>query len=371
MNITDISKLLGTSRTTVQRRLVTADAARRKTGRVRKSYSLLAANVAIGNYSPKTWATLAEDKQECWTEEITSILKSTPFPYPAELKPEEVQLEMKRLRSVEIQNVEGSISPWSSYGIRLCRPFFPNRYRTQAVTKKTAYEAWHNLERLRKAVRFQLRHGDPVFPHRVLRALTMQCRTPTVFRPTVAKYIYNTYCPVGGRVWDPCAGYGGRLLGAAVAGVHYIGTDVDPETVAGNLRLAALIQSNAEVHLHPAETFDPGLVDLVFTSPPYFKQEHYLGDKQSWKQHGDSFDAWVEGFLSPIVETAFRVLKPTGYLILNVADIQHNKKVIPLVERALAVALSQGFALQEQLRMPLAAVNRTNPGEPVLVFRKP
>jgi hypothetical protein len=35
------------------------------------------------------------------------------------------------------------------------------------------------------------------------------------------------------RVQDPCAGWGGRLLGSIAAGATYVGCDPDPRTAAG------------------------------------------------------------------------------------------------------------------------------------------
>jgi len=204
-----------------------------------------------------------------------------------------------------------------------------------------------------------------VVPHRVLRAVTMNCRTPTVFRPTVARFIYERFCPSGGRTWDPCSGYGGRLLGAAAAGVEYIGTDVEPETVEGNSRLAEALGYQAEIHLCPAENFEVPDVDLVFTSPPYFNRELYSQrEDQSWVKYGDSFESWVEGFLRPVVRSA-RLAKR---LVLNVADIKDGKKIVPLVDTVIRIAAEEGFKQEVSLWMPLSRLNRSTAREPILVF---
>lgn len=171
-------------------------------------------------------------------------------------------------------------------------------------------------------------------------------------------------------MWDPCSGYGGRLLGAFVAGVRYVATDVEPETVEGNRALAERLGCSrpSEVHKCPAERFDPGPVDLVFTSPPYFDREQYSdrGD-QSWVSHGSDFDAWVEGFLRPVIATAYK-RAPT--LVLNVADIRRGSETIPLVARTIQTALEEGFSFRGRVWMPLARLNRSpeKAREPMLVF---
>lgn len=162
-------------------------------------------------------------------------------------------------------------------------------------------------------------------------------------------------------------------MGAAAAGVHYLGTDVEPETVAGNLRLAEALGYPAQVVLHPAETFEvPHPVDMVFTSPPYFDVEHYGGSQdQSYKNHTD-FDSWCEGFLKPVIATAHKSLKPGGVLALNVANIKIRKGVLPLVARTRELGLAQGFVEEATVYMPISSLNRTpeQAREPVLIFRR-
>jgi len=170
-------------------------------------------------------------------------------------------------------------------------------------------------------------------------------------------------------VWDPCSGYGGRLLGAHVAGVRYVATDVEPETVAGNQALAdRLAFKSAEIHECPAEQFDPGFVDLVFTSPPYFDREQYSDrGSQSWVAHGSGFDGWVEGFLRPVFATAYR---RAPVMVINVADIRSGGRLIPLVDRTIQTALEEGYTFRERVWMPLARLNRSpeKAREPLLVF---
>jgi tRNA G10 N-methylase Trm11 len=161
-------------------------------------------------------------------------------------------------------------------------------------------------------------------------------------------------------------------MGAIAAGVHYIGTDIDHVTVDGNRRLAAAIgATDVEVIQAAAETFDAPNVDLVFTSPPYFDRERYSqADGQSWKKHGEGLDTWVDGFLRPVIQRAHKALSIDSYLVLNIDDLRERKVVIPLVARTIETAVSVGFNHVETLLMPLAAINRKSPSEPVLVFQK-
>jgi Homeodomain-like domain len=306
-------------------------------------------------------------------DQLYRELRAVPFPYPAKLSVEMQTLEIAKLRSNPLTLVDGEIRPRSYFGTKLCAPFFPNRFEARWKNGISAFDAWHDEASLRNAITFQIRQNDPVLPHRVLRAITLICRTPTIFRPAVARFIYQRYCPAGGLTWDPCAGYGGRLLGAHVAGIRYLGTDVDQQTVLGNRELAIEIKSKtAEIVLSPAETFEPPKIDLAFTSPPYFTREKYSAAAlQSWQRYGHSLDGWIEGFLRPVIDRCTRALKPGGYLVLNVADLKERGHVLPIVSRACAVARDSDLVHVETLLMPLAAINRKAPTEPVLAFQKP
>lgn len=304
-------------------------------------------------------------------ENVYAELKNIPFPFPIELEPDAVRREVGRLQHSKTRLDEDStIRPWSPLGIRVCAPFFPNRYAARWKSTINAIDGWNDERVMRRAIDFQIRRGDPVVPHRVLRAVTLVCRTPTIFRPSVARFVYQNFCPSGGVVWDPCSGFGGRLLGAHVAGVRYIGTDVDPATVDGNRRLAKAIGSNAIIRECRAEIFEPPTVDLVFTSPPYFNREQYSDNNdQSYRRYG-SLDQWVSGFIRPVIERAFQALRSNGHLVLNVANLNERGTVIPIVQRTIETACVAGFVQAATLQMPLAAINRKAPAEPLLVFKK-
>lgn len=304
-------------------------------------------------------------------ERVYAVLRERPFPYPEMLAPDLFAHEVARLRALKTWIIDGEIRPWNSVGVRVCSPFFSNRYAAISKGEESAEMAWRDERLLKRAIRFQIRHGDPTTPNRVLRAITLRSRTPTIFRPAVARFICERYCPSGGVVWDPCAGYGGRLLGAHAAGVRYIGTDVEPRAVDGNLRLASALGFETRVECVPAETFEPPAVDLVFTSPPYFDRERYShGAEQSWRRYRN-LDGWIAGFMRPVVKRAHGALRGRGHLVLNVADLNERGTVLPIVALTIQAALDAGFVHVETLQMPLASINRVSAKEPVLVFQKP
>ena len=271
-------------------------------------------------------------------------------------------------------DAEQTIQPYSFQGIETCSSFFPNRYEAKVSGAPSVREAWNLDKNLLRAIKLQLDSGHPTTPERVRKALVFFCRCPSVFRPAVATYIYQTYCPTGGSVWDPCAGYGGRLLGAMSAGVgKYIATDVEPATVKGNRELALALncEDRCEVYEARAEDFDDfsSALDLVFTSPPYFDLETYGEASRAVYQEYLDVNGWVSKFLDPVIAKAFAKLKPGGHLVLNVP--QKPLRGIRLDLAAEASARGHGFAHVTTVYLPLRSKVASGKKEPILIWQKP
>lgn len=322
----------------------------------------------ISQISKEDWNLLSEEDQKEKINVAFNILKKTSFPY-ANLHVN-WEFEYKKLvQEKTFLDSEGFIRPSSPLGNPICSPFFPNRYKAISVGK-SAFEMWHTEKDLKKAIQFQFSCGDPVVPHRVLRAITMRARTPSLFRPLVAKYIYENYAKKGTWVYDPCMGYGGRLLAACASGVFYMATDVEKETLQGNLLLAEKIGfENIDLQLCEAQDFTTERkVSLVFTSPPYFEAEKYSqNENQSYKKFS-TFEAWKEGFLRVLVRKARGMLMKDGFLIINIADVKRKNRIYELEKSLCDICIEEGFSLKEILKMPIAKLNRNRGYEPVFVF---
>lgn len=162
------------------------------------------------------------------------------------------------------------------------------------------------------------------------------------FKPTVAKFLYRKYQVT--RVLDPCAGWGGRLLGAmALPNVDYIGIDT-------NLLLRpcynALIKDilpkshhfktltgkqdgeyfKSDIWRHEGRQFkmiwESSLVvpfdtlhyDFVLTSPPYFNLEVYPGMTPY-----ESEKIFYEGFLIPLIQKCIDYCAKSGWVCFNIS----------------------------------------------------
>ena len=336
-------------------------------GRVRVSTEEQAI-ASLGMVPVEAWTGLDQSVQEQMIESVVQLLLKCSFPLvdPTSLS---VPHQLTLLRQFRVHVKDGVIHGRSIAGQRICNAYFPNRFRARSYNKVSAFEAWVAPKHLRRAVRFQLRYGDPVIPRRVLRALVANLRTPTNFLPSKAMALYRYLLPQGGVILDPCAGWGGRLMAAVAGQYEYVGNDVEPETVVNLRRLHELIGGNAKIYQGGAETDLPNVeADLVFTSPPYFSQEKYSDDpRQSYLLYL-GWGEWVERFLRPMVKNCADRLKVGGSACYVVSDVRQSGVVYPLVEETKIAAEAAGLTFREAIAVSLARLGRSQASEQALVF---
>jgi hypothetical protein len=198
---------------------------------------------------------------------------------------------------------------------------------------------WNDDDKLKEIIKktwdWQLKHGNGKFTLNRLRQnfkIYGGNQSVSNFRPTAAKYIYNTYGN-NGVIWDMSCGWGGRLIGFLASDCKkYIGTEPSTKTFEGLLKLENELNiDNKIVELHKlgSEVFRPekDTLDLCFTSPPYFDTEKYSDEEtQSYKKY-PSTDLWINGFLKDTISNCFHGLKKDGYMLMNIANTPKYKVI--------------------------------------------
>jgi hypothetical protein len=316
---------------------------------------------------PSFWTELMDS--DLFVQEKTDIkeIVDSLGPFPVIQPSSKTQGEFEKLKTQTFYLDEANtIRKYSLRGTVICSSYFPNRYSARYKGMMSVREAWDDPDMLAKAVKVQVNSGDKIDPGSVLKALVMLCKTPSVFRPGVAKFICDRYAKKG-VVFDPCAGYGGRLFGALASGVTYHGIDINPDTVQGNLDLARALGLESKVTLEHSsiEEFVPpsGVADLVFTSPPYYDLERY-GHENTYLSAQD----WEDRFLRSLVSKAQQVLKSGGVLALNLPAKPVSGYCI--LDRVMKLALESGFDFLETLYMPIRGVKSGEKVEPIVSFVK-
>ena len=76
--------------------------------------------------------------------------------------------------------------------------------------------------------------------------------------------------------------------------------------------------------------------------------------KNSHIRSSDQYDAWVEGFLRPTLENAYKYLKSDRYLLWNIADAKFGNEMLPLEGDSIRICEELGFKYKTTLKMALA-----------------
>jgi hypothetical protein len=304
-------------------------------------------------------------------EPLVELLTSLKLPDPP--SEDEVIRDFNNLRHRTLAKVsDGVIEGGGNVGLSVCQASFPHRFEATNGQHPPLTRAWFDPDWVRRAIEFQVKVGDPLYPMNVFRALRAMVMTPSNFRPAIAKRLVEDFSPVGGLVLDPCAGYGGRAVGTLAAGRRYIGVDPHPKAGLSFQKLRDLLNVDLVFFNQPIEDveFNDLQADLVLTSPPYFSVERYSNDPtQSWVRY-PTWDLWLSRFLSVLIAKSFNSLILGGQMLLNVADVQVGGKFLPLVKESIRIAEEFGFHHEGTLEMKLGTFGNRRRMEPILVFSR-
>jgi 16S rRNA G966 N2-methylase RsmD len=257
------------------------------------------------------------------------------FPYKT-MAPNEVFTDYKKVENILSKTVLTRKQIRSSnIGLGLVNSFHPQMWQVVCHGHtKAPIDHFNDDATLRKLLEKVIAIWPDCSCWRAYRLRSMLCvysgGRVSNFRPTASKAIIDKFSKRGDLVLDFCAGYGGRFLGAVSMDRHYVGVDASTTQISANRQLHTAImeyaKGTAEFHHSCAEDFLPTMssksFDLIFTSPPYFKQEKYATcDTQSFRRYG-SYGAWKANFLQHVIHQSHRLIKRGGFFVINIANIR-------------------------------------------------
>jgi len=137
------------------------------------------------------------------------------------------------------------------------------------------------------------------------------------FKPTIAINMYHKYGAT--HVLDPCAGWGGRLLGALAKGITYTGMDTNLNLRPSYEAMMEQFGGRAKLVWGDALEQDFAAIDydMVLTSPPYWDTgnlEIYELMKV-WKTEKEFY----ETFLIPLITKCRASIKRGGKVCFNIS----------------------------------------------------
>jgi hypothetical protein len=314
----------------------------------------------------KQWPTLDDSGKEVLVEAFFKFWSETGFPYHVP-RPEELTVLLNLDPSHVIQ--DGAIKARQA-GQGICQGIMKHIWSASSFRAPSPRELFSDPLQLRELIRFILKSGDVPNPARMRAALRLWKRSGVYnFRPSAAKALVDRFCCTGGTVLDPCAGYGGRLLGTLLSNsqANYVGYDPSTETHAGLLRLNDWVRQylpdlkgTVDIRCEMSEeaTF-PENVDMVLTSPPYWCREEYC-----------TYEDWLNLFWRKVLEKSVLALKSGGWLVVNVDDFRLWDRDYPLVEDTLRLVAELGLGRAEKLLYYLPSPGTESRSESVLCWVK-
>ena len=217
------------------------------------------------------------------------------------------------------------------------------------------------------------------------------------FPPKVARDIYTRYFdnvtePL--NCLDTSSGFGSRMSAVLLSGNNYYSTDPNPNLHEKLFECAKwmydngfikenqhceLIKQGSEVFVEEWEN----MMDVSFTSPPYFNLEKYCDDDSASTQNYDNYDLWLENFAKPTIDNTYKYLKIGSYAMINIKNMTNGKKLNLFDDWLELFNQHKGFEFVEIFNMEQTSkkvvglyanydkskANNQNI-EPVMVFRK-
>lgn len=229
-----------------------------------------------------------------------------------DLKYSDVELDddIKRLRSenIDLYWYKGDLrttvpNQKGMAGRAFILHYQPHFLRVVINDRKTLIDAFDDKWTIYKSILQSMYEHESLTLERLLREInhhfTKYGRT-SHFAPGFARAIIKYMNMSGKTIFDPCCGWGGRLIGAYLEGCEYNGCDISPNTFSGLLNIANHLNISPNIKNMSCLDCDWGTPDLVLTSPPFFDIEEYIGGEQPWETF-KTRNEWIENFIRPFV----------------------------------------------------------------------
>ncbi len=194
----------------------------------------------------------------------------------------------------------------------------------------------------------------------------------TIYSPIMTKSIVKELdCKT---VFDPCIGWGGRMLGTTCLGndYHYTGCEPFTKTFRGlrNMIKDLNIESQVNIYHSPVESIldviNDKRYDMCLTSPPYYDLEVYSHEEtQSIKKY-QTYEEWLNEFIKPIID--FVCSHVDKYSCWSVKNIKTDKKY-NLLDDVIQIHELNGWVLKREYSIKKNTnKNKSTDGDVTYVF---
>ena len=151
----------------------------------------------------------------------------------------------------------------------------------------------------------------------------------TIYSPLMTKSILKTLdCKT---VFDPCIGWGGRMIGTCSIDGEYVGCEPYTSTFYGLQRIKEELNlQNVTLYNCPVEEilYDKKLssktFDCCLTSPPYYNLEIYCDEENQSINKYKTYNEWLDKFIEPIIK--YVSIHCTKYSCWSVKNFKTDKQ---------------------------------------------
>lgn len=283
-------------------------------------------NVKINDFLNKknSLRNLSDSEFESIVDTLASQLEL--YNYHSNFSNQELLTDWNNLK--KWTTTDSSINSTSRIGMKLCEQFFPNFYDIENSKGQSFSNLW-NKDNLVKVLRWNRKSHSTPYLSELKRGIYFCCGLTknTMYRPQMMKMACIKYQPK--LVLDPCAGWGGRMLGAVSYGANYIAFEPNTKTFEGLNKLVDFLGIRDKVTLIcddvlNMDSYSLPDVDMILTSPPYFDLEVYTHENTQSIATLNSYDSWSQNFLKKVIELGLNKLNSDGVSCWNVGKVGKN-----------------------------------------------
>jgi hypothetical protein len=260
-------------------------------------------------------------KNESLLNRATEYYIKRGFPY-FNVNEDYLKKEYTKLSELSTQYIwkDKSTIKYIDVGNKIFKNFMPHMVES-SYRGVSPYETFNNFSSLRSALVYTLKSNKTILPDYLFNNLVYFNGGVSGFPCGIAKAIVEKYTAPGNMVVDPCAGWGGRLLGTVSSDRRYFGFEPWDKTAICLNKIIDYYGLNDKAEVICSD-FDikkaPKSCDLILTSPPYIDLEVYGKPMNK--------EAWIN-LINSIFVYAEKSLNFNGFFLLNIP--RYLKEYLP------------------------------------------
>ncbi|MFZ4795939.1 MAG: hypothetical protein ACOYMA_00500 [Bacteroidia bacterium] len=286
--------------------------------------------------------TLTIDERKEQLIKVMKYYRDYGFPYP-KYDDNTILRDFSALKDFDTNTIiDGDrLRDSTAAGLKVFKHFCPQIYDVYRGNKPSMVQAFNNDSILKKCLENRMgisymginRYGqDFIAIFNITNGMIRQglrngyfSSQVSIFKPAIAKAIYDKYTKENDIVYDFSIGFGQRLAGALSCknNLKYIGCDPWDKCVNEAREIGRFFGRENDVVVEQAgsEVYCPeefiGKVSLAFSSPPYFNMEVY-DNNNSTQAYSGGMDYFVNVWFDKTLENMSKLLKEDGIIALNI-----------------------------------------------------